>query len=97
MEHGTDRHSPQPSPTQAAAEHVLALAANLLGEHPADHAMTDEHLDAALRSAQSTVLDTVRPRSAHASVRALVRAMLPPVAGTVGAYANRLRNAAVTA
>lgn len=92
-------HQPdqQPSPPQAAADRIIALAADHLRQHShPTHCMNEHLLDDAIRRAQDAVLDTVRPRSSHDLVQAAARAMLLPVAGTVGEYADRLGEMAVS-
>lgn len=85
------------TPVQVAAERIITLAADHLRQHPhPTHCMNDHLLDDAIRSAQGPVLDTVRPRSSHDLVQAAVRAMLLPVAGTIGEYADRLAEMAVS-
>ncbi|MGW5409001.1 hypothetical protein [Streptomyces spiralis] len=90
-------HTPQPAPAGAFASRIITLAADHLSQHPQPtRCMNDHILSDAIRRAQDTVLTEVRPRSSHDLVRSAVRAMLLPPAGTVGEYADRLREMAVT-
>ena len=97
MEHGTQHPNPPTTPIQVAAERIITLAADHLRHHPhPTHCMNEHLLDDALRRAQDTVLSPVRPRSSHDLIRAAVRAMLLPAAGTIGEYADRLAEMAVS-
>ncbi|GAA1431772.1 hypothetical protein GCM10009601_51440 [Streptomyces thermospinosisporus] len=79
-------------PGLARAERIVTLAADYLDRYPQQQALMDEPiLRDALRAVQNPILREVRPRSSQSLVRALVRSMLPPISGTVGEYARRLR------
>ena len=106
MEHGTQQPDPPNSPIQIHADRIVTLAASHLAEqattphpiggHPADRCMNQNLLDDAIRRAQETVLPAVRPHASHDLGRAAARAMLLPPAGTVGEYADRLAEMAVS-
>lgn len=92
-----DHTTPQPTPIQIHADRIVTLAAGHLRQHPhPTHCMNQNLLDDAIRRAQETVLPAVRPHASHDLVRAAARAMLLPPAGTVGEYADRLAEMAVS-
>ncbi|MBL3669079.1 hypothetical protein JL475_24410 [Streptomyces sp. M2CJ-2] len=90
-----------PTPVQALTTRVLTLAADNLRPyetspgwvpgHTTPVCMTDGLRDIVIGRALDTVLTTVRQYATQNAVRAAVRAVLPPVAGSVGEYAAQLR------
>lgn len=87
---------------------ALTLAADNLRPHETlrhplggdlPNCMTDGILDLAIRAALGPVFETVpgfRRYATQIAIENTVRAALPPVAGTVAEYADRLRETATT-
>jgi hypothetical protein len=96
------QHATQPSTNQLAAL-LLTLAADALREHETithplggqvARCITAGYVDHALRAAIGPVFRGFRRYATQIAIEEAARAALPPLAGTVAEYADRLRETA---